>query len=380
VTYTLRDIRQLHDRPLLDLVYTAASVHRTYHDPGEVQVCKLISIKTGACPEDCKYCSQSVRYTTEVEPSPLMQTQDVLEIAKRAKEAGVTRVCMGAAWRGAKDNGDFERVLDMVRQVNELGVETCCTLGLINESQAERLEEAGLHAYNHNLDTSETFYGKIITTRKFADRIRTLENVRNTSVTVCSGGIIGMGEKVDDRLAMLQTLASFDPQPQSVPINVLSKVDGTPLESAEDVPWDDVVRMIAVARILMPKSTVRLSAGRAHMTDSQQALCFLAGANSIFSSENGQMLTKAVPSPDYDADKALLTKFGLTIRPPFKDGVPAEGVTVESGDFAHAHADAAARPHAHEHDQEHHHGQGSCGGQGKCGGKGGCSGGGHHHH
>jgi biotin synthase len=327
--WSLREIREIHDLPLLELVFRAGTVHRQHHDPREVQVCKLISIKTGACPEDCKYCSQSVRYQTEVEPTPLMPTEDVVETARRAKAAGITRVCMGAAWRGPKDNADFDHVLDMVKQVNDMGVEVCCTLGLLREDQAKRLDDAGLYAYNHNLDTSETFYGKIISTRKFADRIRTIENVQQTSVTVCSGGIIGMGEKTDDRLAMLQTLAAFDPHPASVPINVLSKVDGTPLEEAGDVPWDDVTRMIATTRILMPRATVRLSAGRAHMSDSEQAICFMAGANSIFSSETGQMLTKAVPSPDYDQDKALLAKLGLTMRPPFKDGKPQPGVREE---------------------------------------------------
>ena len=329
--WPLRDVRALHDRPILDLVFQAAAVHRAHHDPREVQVCRLISIKTGACPEDCKYCAQSVRYNTVVEPEPLMETGDVVDIARRAMAAGLTRVCMGAAWRGPKDNADFDRVLDMIREVNDMGVEVCCTLGLLNEQQAERLGDAGLYAYNHNLDTSETFYGKIITTRKFADRIRTIDNVRKTNVTVCAGGIIGMGEKVDDRLAMLQTLASFDPHPESVPINVLSRVDGTPLETAEDVPWDDVVRMIAVARILMPTAVVRLSAGRAHLSESEQAMCFLAGANSIFSSEEKKMLTEAAPSQDYDQDKAMLNKLGLTMRPPFKHGKPTPGVRVEQG-------------------------------------------------
>lgn len=333
---SLREIRKLHDLPLLDLVYSAADVHRANHDPREVQVCRLISIKTGACPEDCKYCAQSVRYNTVVEPEPLMQTDDVVAIAKRAKEAGLTRVCMGAAWRGPKDNADFDRVLDMIGQVNDMGVEVCCTLGLLSERQAEKLADAGLYAYNHNLDTSETFYGKIISTRKFADRLNTIDQVRKTNVTVCSGGIIGMGEKIDDRLAMLQTLASFDPQPDSVPINVLSRVDGTPLESVEDVPWTDVVRMIAVARILMPKTVVRLSAGRAHLSESEQAMCFMAGANSIFSSEEKKMLTEAAPSPDYDEDKQLLSTLGLTMRPPFKNGKPEAGARVEAGGNAAA--------------------------------------------
>lgn len=362
--WTIGEVRALHALPLLDLVFRAASVHRAHHDSGEVQVCKLISIKTGACPEDCKYCSQSKRYTTEVEPTPLMNVDEVLDIAKRAKEAGVTRVCMGAAWRGAKDNEDFERVLEMVKEVNGLGVETCCTLGLLNESQAHRLEEAGLSAYNHNLDTSETFYGQVITTRKFADRVKTLANVRETNVTVCSGGIIGMGEKVDDRLAMLVTLANFDEHPESVPINVLSRVDGTPFADLPDVPWDDVVRMIAVARIMMPKSVVRLSAGRSRMSESEQAMCFLAGANSLFSSETGHMLTSAVPSPDYDTDKALLDKLGLGIRPPFKDGTEHRA--------GHVH-----QPH-HAHDHTHDHAHSACNGQGACGGHGGC--GGKHQH
>ncbi len=363
--WTLAEVRSLHGLPLLDLVFRAASVHRANHDAGEVQVCKLISIKTGACPEDCKYCSQSKRYTTEVEPTPLMQVDEVLDIARRAKDAGVTRVCMGAAWRGAKDNTDFERVLDMVKEVNALGVETCCTLGLINESQAARLEDAGLSAYNHNLDTSETFYGQIITTRKFADRVKTLANVRETNVTVCSGGIIGMGEKADDRLAMLVTLANFEQHPESVPINVLSRVEGTPLSDLPDVPWDDVVRMIAIARLMMPKSVVRLSAGRSAMSESEQAMCFMAGANSIFSSETGHMLTKAVPSPDYDADKSLLDKLGLHFRPPFKDG------TAPRAGHTHHHDHEHERAHAHEH--KSCDGKGTCGGHGACGGK-------HHQH
>jgi len=322
--WTPTQAREIYDLSFLDLVFKAAQVHREHHDATEVQVCKLISIKTGACPEDCKYCSQSVRYTTGVEPEPLMEIDEVLKVARRAKEAGATRVCMGAAWRGPKettDQGktDFNKVLDMVRGVNELGMEVCCTLGLLSEDQAKRLDDAGLYAYNHNLDTSEAHYGKIITTRKFSDRIQTLNNVRKTSVTLCSGGIMGMGETVDDRLSMLCTLASFDPHPQSVPINVLSKVPGTPLADAENVPWIDIVRMIATARVMMPRSVVRLSAGRANLSASEQAMCFLAGANSIFSSENGHMLTLAVPSPDYDADKALLGALGLSMRPPFKD-------------------------------------------------------------
>jgi biotin synthase len=263
-----------------------------------VQVCKLINIKTGACPEDCKYCSQSSRYQTVVRPEPLMDKGEVLDIAARAKAAGVTRVCMGAAWREVRDSAQFDRVLDMVKDVTALGLEVCCTLGMLTDDQARRLDEAGLYAYNHNLDTSERFYETIITTRTYADRLRTLASVRKTDVTVCSGGIIGLGETVEDRVSMLHTLASMDPHPESVPINVL--------------------RMIATARILMPASVVRLSAGRAKLPAGDQALCFLAGANSIFSSDDRRMLTRAVPSPDYDADKELLQTLGLTMRPPFK--------------------------------------------------------------
>ncbi len=247
-----------------------------------------------------------------------MAQEEVLENARRAKEAGASRVCLGAAWREVKDNQQFDRVLEMVRGVTELGLEVCCTLGMLNEHQARRLEEAGLYAYNHNIDTSERFYETIITTRKFADRLKTIEQVRKTNVTVCSGGIMGLGETMEDRLSMLQTLATMRPHPESVPINILAKVPGTPMANQPDVPVSETVRMIAVARLLMPASVVRLSAGRAKLSVSDQALCFLAGANSIFSSDNGQMLTKAVPSPNYNADAALLNLLGLRPREPFK--------------------------------------------------------------
>jgi biotin synthase len=326
--WRLDEVRALYDAPLLELVFRAAEVHRRFHDPREVQVCKLINIKTGACPEDCKYCSQSSRYQTEVKPEPLMDEGEVLDIATRAKAAGVTRVCMGAAWREVRDSAQFDRVLDMVKDVTALGLEVCCTLGMLTDDQARRLDEAGLYAYNHNLDTSERFYETIITTRTYADRLRTLASVRKTDVTVCSGGIIGLGETAQDRVSMLHTLASMDPHPESVPINVLSKVPGTPLADNPDVPAWDVVRMIATARILMPASVVRLSAGRAKLSASDQALCFLAGANSIFSSDDRRMLTRAVPSPDYDADKELLQTLGLTMRPPFKPYVAERDSTV----------------------------------------------------
>jgi biotin synthase len=316
--WTLPQLRELHDLPLLELVFRAAGVHRRYHDSTEVQVCKLISIKTGGCPEDCAYCSQSSRYETGIDATPLMDQAEVLKIAQRAKDAGVTRICMGAAWREVRDNRQFDRVLEMVQAVTELGVEVCCTLGMLSEDQATRLEAAGLYAYNHNIDTSERYYDTIITTRSFADRLNTLANVRKTNVTICTGGILGLGETLDDRLSMLQTLSSMNPHPESVPINLLSKVPGTPMADQQDVPIFQTVKIIAIARILMPRAVVRLSAGRATMSESDQALCFMAGANSLFSSENKVMLTRAVPSPAYDEDKALLQKLGLRIRPPFK--------------------------------------------------------------
>lgn len=316
--------------PLLDLVFRAASVHRQFHDAREMQVCKLISIKTGACPEDCAYCAQSARYETNIKPETLMDKEKVLEIARRARDCGVSRVCMGAAWREAKDNSQFERVVDMVRDVTAMGIEVCCTLGMLTEYQAKRLEEAGLYAYNHNIDTSEEHYETIITTRTFADRLKTIENVRKTNVSVCCGGIIGLGETVDDRVAMLQVLSSMKPHPESVPINILAKVPGTPMADNPEVPFWDVLRMIATTRIVAPKSDVRLTAGRAKLSHVEQAFCFLAGANSIFSSETQSMLTKAVPSPSYDEDQTLLDLLGLKAREPFQAAtMPSAQVRVE---------------------------------------------------
>ena len=305
--WTPAEVRALFDTPLMDLVFRAAQVHRQFHDASEVQVCKLISIKTGGCPEDCSYCSQSARYQTDIKAQPLMPKDEVLEIAERAKASGVTRVCMGAAWREVRDNQQFERVLDMVRDVTAMGLEVCCTLGMLTEHQAKRLEEAGLYAYNHNLDTSAEHYETIITTRTFQDRLDTLANVRKTNVTVCCGGIMGLGETVDDRISMLHTLATMTPHPESVPINVLSKVPGTPMADNADVPIWDTVRMIAATRILMPRATVRLSAGRHKMGFSDQALCFMAGANSIFTGD--KLLT--TPNAGDDADAALFAKLGL---------------------------------------------------------------------
>ena len=313
------EIRAVHDTPLLELVFRAASVHRRHHLSDEVQVCKLVSIKTGACPEDCAYCAQSARYETGIEPQPLMDKDTVVAIARRAKANGVSRVCLGAAWREVRDNAQFDRVLEMVKEVTALGVEVCCTLGMLTESQANRLDEAGLYAYNHNLDTSESHYRTIITTRTYQDRLNTLRNLRKTNITVCCGGILGLGETIQDRIALLHTLATMRPHPESVPINVLSRVPGTPLADQPDVPFDETLRMIAAARIVMPKSVVRLSAGRAKLSLAEQALCFLAGANSIFSSDTKSMLTRAVPSPDYAADHEMLDLLGLRMRPPFKD-------------------------------------------------------------
>ena len=313
------EIRVIYDSPLLDLIHRAAIVHRRHHSGDEVQVCKLVSVKTGGCPEDCAYCSQSSRYETEVDPRPMMDREAVLDIARRAKANGVSRVCLGAAWREVRDNVQFDQVLEMVREVTSMGMEVCCTLGMLTEAQARRLEEAGLYAYNHNVDTSESHYKTIITTRTYQDRLNTLQNVRKTNITVCCGGILGLGESVEDRIELLRTLATMQPHPESVPVNVLSRVPGTPLAGQAAVPFEDTLRMIATARIVMPRSVVRLSAGRADFGFAEQALCFLAGANSIFSSETGSMLTSAVPSPDYVADREMLNRLGLKMRPPFKD-------------------------------------------------------------
>jgi biotin synthase len=318
--WTRDEVRALFDTPLLDLVFRAAQVHREHHDPTQIQVNQLISIKTGGCPEDCGYCSQSVHNASGVKATPMLQHAEVLATAASAKEQGVTRICLGAAWREVKDNAQFERVLAMVRDVSAMGLEVCCTLGMLTVEQAERLEEAGLYAYNHNLDTSEEFYPSIITTRTYQDRLDTIANLRTTNITLCCGGIIGMGETVDDRAAMLHTLAALDPHPESVPINVLSKVPGTPLDDQPDVAIEDTVRMIAVARILMPASSVRIAAGRHLMSFSDQALCFMAGASSFFTSEQGKMLTEAVPCERPAQDHLLLDTLGLEPRKP---AVPA---------------------------------------------------------
>jgi len=308
----------MYTGPLLELVHRAAVVHREFHDPRVVQVCRLVSVKTGGCPEDCAYCAQSSHYRTAVEAEPMLDGDDVMQIARTARARGVSRICLGAAWREVKDSAQFDRVLEMVKGITDLGLEVCCTLGMLNESQIRRLESAGLYAYNHNLDTSREHYSHVITTRTFEDRLQTLETVRGSRVTVCCGGILGLGESREDRIALLHTLASLKPYPESVPINLLSPVEGTPLAGQTPVRFDEVVRAVATARILMPRAVIRLSAGRSGLNTAEQALCFLAGANSIFSSDAGHMLTRAVPSPDYDEDRALLDSLGLQPRIPFQ--------------------------------------------------------------
>lgn len=300
-------VRKLYDRPLFALLDEARAVHRAHHPEQAVELCTLLSVKTGGCPEDCKYCTQSSHYETDVGPEKMLDVGEVLAAAKRAKEGGSTRFCMGAAWREVKDGPAFERVLAMVRGVKELGLEACVTLGMVTESQARRLKEAGLDAYNHNLDTSRRHYRSIISTRTYDDRLRTLANVRAAGVTVCSGGIIGMGESVDDRCDMLLTLANLDPQPESVPINALVPMEGTPLGHLPPVDPLDLVRMVAVARILMPRARVRLSAGRTELSREAQLLAMYAGANSIFYGD--KLLTAANPAGE--GDLALLRDAGL---------------------------------------------------------------------
>jgi biotin synthase len=308
---TLAGVRALHDLPLPELLYRAHTVHREHHLSDEVQLCTLISVKTGGCPEDCAYCPQSAHYETDVGAEKSLEVDEVLRAARDAQAAGATRFCMGAAWREVKDGPAFDRVLEMVRGVSGLGLEACCTLGMLSDDQAQRLKQAGLHAYNHNLDTSRAHYRSIISTRTYDDRLRTLASVRKAGITVCSGGIIGMGESIDDRCEMLRALAALDPQPESVPINTLVATDGTPLAERPPVPPMELVRMIAVARILMPRARVRLSAGRLALTEEAQVLCFFAGANSIFYGE--KLLTTG--NPDVADDRALLERAGYKASP-----------------------------------------------------------------
>jgi biotin synthase len=301
------DVRALYDRPLLTLIDEARAIHNAHHPAAEVQLCTLLSVKTGGCPEDCAYCPQSSHYETDVGPEKMLDVDLVLASARRAKDLGATRFCMGAAWREVKDGPAFDNVLAMVRGVKDLGLEACTTLGMLTLAQAAKLKEAGLDAYNHNLDTSREHYRSIISTRTFDARLETLENVRRAGITVCSGGIIGMGESIDDRCEMLRTLANLDPQPESVPINALVAVPGTPLEARPPIDPLDMVRMVAMARVLMPRSRVRLSAGRTGLSREAQVLCMLAGANSIFYGE--KLLT--TPNPGQDEDRSLLRDAGV---------------------------------------------------------------------
>jgi biotin synthase len=301
------EVRAIHDLPVTTLVHRAHEVHRAHHDPEAVQLCTLLSVKTGGCPEDCGYCPQSAHHKAGVHAEPLMQVSEVVDAARRAKSAGATRFCMGAAWRDAREGDAFERVVEMVRGVRAQGLEACVTLGMLTDAQARRLADAGLTAYNHNLDTSREFYGSIITTRAYDERLRTLEHVRAAGVQVCCGGIVGMGESIDDRCRLLATLAAMNPHPESVPINALVAVKGTPLGDRPPVDPVELVRMCATARILMPKSRVRLSAGRTALSKEAQLLCFMAGANSIFFGE--KLLT--TPNPDRDEDLAMLESAGL---------------------------------------------------------------------
>ena len=305
--WTREEVGGIYGQPLLNLLGHAQQVHRAHHKPREVQLCQLISIKTGGCPEDCAYCPQSAHYDTDVRNSALLDVDHVLGVGRKASEEGVTRFCMGAAWREVQEGPEFERVLEMVRGVSSMGLEVCCTLGMVTASQAGRLAEAGLHAYNHNLDTSPEYYEKIITTRTYEERLETLNSVRKAGITVCCGGIIGMGESDEDRIGLLHQLASLDPHPESVPINVLVQVEGTPLAPSEPIDPFVLVRAVATARILMPMSRVRLSAGRRSLSRESVTLCFLAGANSIFVGD--RLLT--TPNPERSEDDRLLEDLDL---------------------------------------------------------------------
>ncbi|WP_086047753.1 biotin synthase BioB [Hugenholtzia roseola] len=308
------EITAIYQMPILELTYRAATVHRAYHNTGEVQVCTLLSVKTGGCPEDCAYCPQAARYQTDVKAEKMMTTDAIVGKAAEAWQAGSTRFCMGAAWREVREGRDFDRLLEAVKKINHMGMEVCCTLGMLTESQAQKLKEAGLYAYNHNLDTSPEYYNDIISTRDYQDRLQTLENVRKSGISVCSGGIIGMGEAETDRIGLLHTLATLPEHPESVPVNALVPVEGTPLEEQEKVSVWEMVRMIATARIIMPKAMVRLSAGRVRMSLEEQALCFLAGANSIFAGD--KLLT--TPNPSYISDQEMFQILQLTPRKSFQ--------------------------------------------------------------
>jgi len=308
--WTTERVEALYHLPLTELLFRAQSVHRHHHDPQTVQRCTLLSIKTGGCPEDCGYCPQSAHYTTGVARSELMKPEAVIEAAREARASGSTRFCMGAAWREAHDGPSFDAVLQMVGDVAELGMEVCTTLGMLTQSQAQRLKSAGLTAYNHNLDTSPEFYPNIITTRTYQERLDTLRHVQEAGLSVCCGGIVGMGESARDRCAMLAQLGRLDPHPESLPVNLLVRTAGTPLEDAADLDPIELVRTVASARLVAPKARVRLSAGRLALTAEAQALCFVAGANSIFSGD--KLLTS--PNPSVDEDQQLMERLGLRFQ------------------------------------------------------------------
>lgn len=304
------ELKAIYDLPFLEIVSKAGKIHEQFHRPSEIQVCSLISIKTGGCPEDCKYCAQSSRYKTPVPAQAMMSLDAVLKEAKKAITRGATRVCLGAAWREARDSNQFENALQMIKEIASMGVEVCCTLGMLKDTQAARLKEAGLYAYNHNLDTSEDYYKEVVTTRTYQDRLNTLDVAEKANLSICCGGILGMGESESDRIGLLHTLSQRNPHPESVPINRLSAIPGTPFENQPPVPVLEMVRMIATARIAMPKAMIRLSAGRLEMSIEEQALCFLAGANSIFAGE--KLLT--VANTPIDRDEEMFQLLNLKKR------------------------------------------------------------------
>jgi biotin synthase len=311
---TKEALLELYNKPLLELVFEAATIHREFHNPREVQMSSLLSIKTGGCPEDCGYCPQAARYHTGLKAQKLMEVDDVVNQAKNAKANGSSRLCMGAAWREVRDNRDFDKVVDMVKAVNDLEMEVCCTLGMLNEDQARRLKEAGLFAYNHNLDSSKEFYKDIISTREYEQRLETIDNARKAGITVCSGGIIGMGEAVEDRIGMLMSYMEMETPPESIPINALVAVEGTPLADQKPIEQWEMIRMVATTRIAFPQAVVRLSAGRTMMSMEGQALCFMAGAGSIFAGD--KLLT--TPNPEFNEDKAMFDILGLVPKEAFK--------------------------------------------------------------
>lgn len=307
---------ELYNKPLLELVFEAATIHRQFHNPREVQMSSLLSIKTGGCSEDCGYCPQAARYNTGLDAHKLMSVESVIEQAKNAKANGSSRLCMGAAWREVRDNKDFDSVIEMVQEVNNLGMEVCCTLGMMNEVQAKRLKNAGLFAYNHNLDTSKDYYKDIVSTREYEDRLQTIENARKAGIAVCSGGIIGMGEAVEDRVGLLMSYMEMETPPNSIPINALVAVEGTPLEDQKPIEQWELIRMVATTRIAFPEAIVRLSAGRTKMSLEGQAMCFMAGAGSIFAGD--KLLT--TPNPEFNEDKEMFNILGLIPKKAFTEG------------------------------------------------------------